>query len=320
MTAKSGRDKRRGKARRHQASATKNSTRLLPALIAGSACGLISGPASALQLGDIEVQSALGQPLRASIAFALSPNEQLFNYCIALKSGVSSDGLPMLTRASVSIANGSIMLTGTTPLREPMFAMQIAVNCNYTANLTRSYTIMLDPALPTVAAAVNEQSAPPVASNSSSARDVTAVRTSVETTRIPLSTTYTVQVGDTLSDIATRIENRPVAFWPAVNALFAANPDAFINSDINRLKAGSLLTIPSFDNVTAPTLASNEATPEPVAVVADAPTETSTVYSGYTPNASVATDEVATPSVELLIDEEFVGDPIPLAGTDAALM
>jgi len=62
-----------------------------------------------------------------------------------------------------------------------------------------------------------------------------------------LSTRIQVQPGETLSEIATRIRNRPVGLWPAVNAIFAANPDAFIDNDPNKLKAGSWLTIPSFD-------------------------------------------------------------------------
>ncbi len=35
-----------------------------------------------------------------------------------------------------------------------------------------------------------------------------------------------------------------MALWPAVDRLFAANPDAFMDGDINRLKAGSWLEIP----------------------------------------------------------------------------
>ena len=56
-----------------------------------------------------------------------------------------------------------------------------------------------------------------------------------------------MQPGDTLGDVVERIENRPVGFWNAVNTLFEANPDAFIDNDMNKLKAGSWLTIPSFD-------------------------------------------------------------------------
>jgi hypothetical protein len=60
-------------------------------------------------------------------------------------------------------------------------------------------------------------------------------------------TRYQVQRGETLSGIAERIQNRPIGLWPAVNAIFEANPSAFTNNDPNNLKAGSWLSIPSFD-------------------------------------------------------------------------
>jgi len=297
--------------------------RLLPALIAGSACGLMSGPASALQLGDLDVQSALGQPLRASIAYALSPNEQLVNDCILLKQGTSADGLTLMSRASISITSGTIVLTGTTPLREPMLAMQVTVNCPYTANLTRAYTIMLDPASTTA-------ESPTVVSQRSAAITATpatvrpnrqrqrTVRTNVETTPIALSTVHIVAAGETLSDIATRIENRPVGLWPAVEALFAANPDAFINGDVNLLKAGSRLTIPSFDNVTAPVL-SSVAEAAPTATTAAEP-ESVSAYAGLV-NSEPATLNVGstTANTELLgLPPE--NDSIPSAAVDTTAM
>ena len=124
---------------------------LLPALLVGTAYGLCGSPVSAVQLGEIDVRSSLGQPLRASIAYALSPNEQLHDYCIFLKPGTSADGLPALSRARLTVANGRIEIAGLVPIREPMLALGLSVNCPYTANLTRSYTLMLDPIQPAAA-------------------------------------------------------------------------------------------------------------------------------------------------------------------------
>ena len=45
----------------------------------------------------------------------------------------------------------------------------------------------------------------------------------------------TVQPGDTLSSIARRITNRQAGVWQTVATLHAANPDAFIDNDPNRL-------------------------------------------------------------------------------------
>lgn len=320
MTATSGRFNGQGNARQVAKKSAGNNASLLPALIAGSACGLIAGPAAALQLGELEVQSALGQPLRASIAFALSPNEKLYDYCVALKPGTSADGLPMLSKATLSVANGRILLSGSVPLREPMLALQIAVQCNYTANLTRSYTIMLDPYRPVSAVSTRSvQSNTAIHSAVESRPDrvrAASAKVVADTAPIALSTRYTVKVGDTLSGIATRIENRPIALWPAVNAIFAANPDAFLNGDINRLKAGSQITIPSLDSVTAPVVDSRNVAQDTVAETAVAEIGPTDDYSAYVPGQAAEIEDAAAD----LVIPEFFDEPIPLAGTNEALL
>jgi nucleoid-associated protein YgaU len=99
-----------------------------------------------VELGDIRIESSLGQPFRGSIAYALNPNEQLFDYCIFLRPGSLSADVPSITRPKVAVDNGRIVLTGTTPIMEPVLAMQVVVNCPYTARLTREYTLMMSPA------------------------------------------------------------------------------------------------------------------------------------------------------------------------------
>ncbi|MCP4302493.1 MAG: hypothetical protein GY783_18065 [Gammaproteobacteria bacterium] len=228
---------------------------LLPLVaVGGSLAGL---PANALELGDLTVQSRLGQPLRASIAFALAPNEQLADSCVTLGAGASTSGLPGVGRAAISIADGVILLTGKTPVREPMVAAQLVVDCAYTANLSREYMLFIDPAIP----AFDEQAVAQTTSVASARQSstVTPARqaAAITTRRAPVrkinrdpigkSTRYRVQPGDSLSRIAERIENRSIRLWPAVDAIFDANPDAFIDNDPNKLKAGSWLAIPSFD-------------------------------------------------------------------------
>jgi len=230
---------------------------LLPLVAAGG--GLAAGPANAIELGDVVVQSRLGQPLRASIAYALAPNEQIASDCVLL--GRSASGLPGVGPASLSITDGRILLSGQAPLREPMVAARVVVDCPYTANLSRDYMMFIDPATPAYDA-TPATSAMPEASVAAAAprRAVVPV---ADRTPIGKSTRYQVQRGDSLSVIAQRIENRPLGLWPAVNAIFEANPDAFMDNDPNKLKAGSWLEIPSFDG-SAPVIATPgaEATPQ----------------------------------------------------------
>ncbi|HZW59392.1 MAG TPA: hypothetical protein VFE85_03790, partial [Woeseiaceae bacterium] len=109
-------------------------------------CVLFAGHAGALELGELEVESFLGQPLRASIAYALGPHEQVAGYCIFVRGGGPAAGLPEVNAASVNVANGRIHLTSRGALREPMMNLRLSVDCAYTARIRRDYLLLLDPA------------------------------------------------------------------------------------------------------------------------------------------------------------------------------
>lgn len=266
----------------------------IPAIIAvGSSLAAL--PAGALELGELTVQSRLGQPLRASIAYALAPNEQLSDYCVTMRPGPSVSGLPGLGAATVSVANGVIMLTGRTPVREPMISAHVVVNCPYSANLSREYMLFIDPLISTQPTTVTLQTTPqaePIAITPTAIeRPVTAVVAKPVEKDIGTATSYQVQAGESLSMIAQRIENRTIGLWPAVNAIFAANPDAFMNNDPNQMKAGSWLSIPDFDGSAAVV-----ASPEPIAV----------------PVAEVSAAYEPTPVVEATTEEIVLDESAPI--------
>ena len=307
--------------------------RSLPAIFAVGT-SLAAFPATALELGELTVQSRLGQPLRASIAFALAPNEQLSDYCVTMRPGASVSGLPGFGPAAVSISNGVILLRGSTPVREPMVSAHVVINCPYSANLSREYLLFIDPMLPAYEAPVVTQQV------SAAAAPVEVAATAVQRPAVPVvskpvvkdiaaSTQHRVQPGDTLSDIAARIQNRPVGLWPAVNAIFAANPDAFRSNDPNQLIAGSLLSIPDFGGTAAVIAPAADAVAvavtEPVAddaadaaLQAYAPeiTETTPLIVDDTVvnldefaaiDATVDTAVVETPATNIIIDTELEG-------------
>jgi murein DD-endopeptidase MepM/ murein hydrolase activator NlpD len=297
--------------------------------VSGSLAGL---PANALELGDVTVESRLGQPLRASIAYALAPHEQLSDSCVTLGLGAPASGLPGVGRATLSIADGTILLTGNRPVREPMVSAMINVDCPYTANLRREYLMFIDPATP----AFDSQAAATVSSPSSAnaATAATPVRRTatrnapraraaspkVDQSPITTSGRYRVQPGDTLSEIVQRIENRSASLWPSVNAIFDANPDAFINDDPNRLKAGSLLTIPGSVssqpqiNAVADTTSDSSVTPD-IAASADASTSSPTMEIVESESVSIVSDSTTDlrPATEMAPDDNpFVdGREIP---------
>ena len=286
--------------------------RCLPAIVAVSG-SLAALPASALELGELTVQSRLGQPLRASIAFALARSEQISDYCVTLRPGPSVSGLPGFGPATVRVSNGVIMLTGTTPVREPMVAAHVVVNCPYSANLSREYLLFIDPMTSandpvyqetTVTQQVSAQAEPVRVAPTAIERPVAAIASKPVNKDIGTSTRYQVQSGDSLSEIAARIQNRTVGLWPAVNAIFAANPSAFINNDPNNLKAGSWLVIPSFDGSAAVVAPVEAVTP-----VAEIDTPVAEIESVNTINE--AYDLAPVSEMAAVEDGQSVVDPLP---------
>ena len=285
---------------------------LLPLVAIGG--GLAVTPAMALELGELTVQSSLGQPLRASIAYALAPNEMLSNSCVAVGGGRSTGGLPGIGKSAVSITDSAIVITGETVVREPMLGTRVTINCPYTPNLSREYMLFVDPATvaPVLAAPV---AAPVVEATVQPTARTTTPRTTrtapLDTTPIGQSTRYQVKAGETLGDIAGRIENRSMSLWPAVNAIFEANPGAFIDDDPNKLKAGSWLTIPGFAG-SAPVVADTAA---PAQVVDGSVYEppileeiTESVAEKAAVESPVVEDAVATTSLRELRPGDVVMD------------
>ncbi len=62
---------------------------------------------------------------------------------------------------------------------------------------------------------------------------------------------YTVRRGDTLSRIAGRTQRPGVSLDQMLVGLFRANPQAFMAENMNRLRAGSVLTVPAADEAKA---------------------------------------------------------------------
>jgi phage tail protein X len=330
---------------------------LLPALLAiGGAAGLMAKPAAAIELGQLQIDSSLGQPLSASIAYALNPNEELYSYCISLRPGTDT-GVPSLTRAKLTLTGNRIVLTGSKPINEPLLAMRVAVNCPYTVRLARDYTVMINPAgtatvtapaglsLP-AASPSTLQAAPSPAPVTTSESATATVASRIEQPHaqtassgpgqpIYLGDNYRVQSGDTLSNIASRIDGRPIRLLSAVDAIYLANPDAFVAGDKNQLMAGSVLAIPAMqaDDLIATANAPAEAAD--VAPITRQTYETgnatesgaaTSTYQAYESNGNLWAEEEATTDDSFAVYEEnttyeaeaTAGEAAPAASADTA--
>ena len=292
---------------------------LLPLVALGG--GLAVAPASALELGELTVQSNLGQPLRASIAYALAPNEMLSDTCVSVGGGRSTSDLPGIGRSAISVTDTAILITGETMIREPMMATRVTINCPYTPNLSREYMLFVDPAAvaEAQAAAVSPQAGPAVETTARPvARTTTRPTRTADTAPIGQATRYQVKPGETLSEIVSRIENRSMSLWPAVNAIFVANPDAFIDSDPNKLKSGAWLTIPSLDGSAPIVRAAPPAAAPAVETAAQLPAVETVDGAVYEPPIL---DDAAQPIVDdMAAGESVVTDVVNDAGTDATVL
>ena len=286
---------------------------LLPLVAIGG--GLAAAPASALELGELTVESSLGQPLRASIAYALAPNEMVSDTCVSVSAARSTGGLPGIGSSTISITERAIVITGDTPIREPMLGTRVTISCPYTPNLSREYMLFVDPARVTQVGSARAPEAPAaptaIARPESEPRPAAAQAARPAATPIGPASRYQVQPGESLSTIVSRIENRTVPLWPAVNAVFAANPQAFIDNDPNKLKAGSWLTIPSLDGTTPVVAAA------PAAAATPAPTPAATAVADTVDAA--AQPDLATTYEPAAFDEAPVEAPETVTDTTADL-
>jgi hypothetical protein len=314
VKASNGYKKKNRFRKRRSVESTHNRKQILPALMVfGGACGLMAGSASALELGDLTVDSALGQPLRASIAYALNPNEELYDFCVYLRPTLAPNGLPTVTKTSISVADGMILLTGSQAIREPLLTMQVSVDCPYTAHISREYTLMIDPPVPVVRerSIVVEPTpavaAPVRAPTPESGEPQVRSRGHIDQSPIAERGRYLVQRGDTVSEIASRIADRSIPLWPAVDRIFAANPDAFMDGDVNRLKAGTWLDIPDL-SVAAPFAEAPQVTAQETPAVGGPADTTDT---GYDAAAATQPAEPAATTEQALatVDEDTIQEP-----------
>jgi pilus assembly protein FimV len=212
--------------------------KLVLAIAAASA--LSSGMAHALGLGELTLKSRLNQPLVAEIELldvkdltAAEVVPSLASPEDFAKAGIDRQAfLNDLTFTPVLNASGKSILrvTSSKPLSEPMVKFLVQVMWP-NGRLLRDYSMLLDPS----------KFSPQTA-------DAAAQPAPTQTVTAPVTggtkpTQYTTAPRDTLWDIAAKARNGG-SVQQTMLAIQALNPDAFIDGNINRLKAGQVLRLP----------------------------------------------------------------------------
>ena len=248
------------------------------AAAAFASAALTPTDASALTLGRIAVQSALGEPLRAEIDVPQATAAELdaLQARIANPDVFKAHGMEYSNSArqvQVEVVRqpdgtAKLKLSSRSPVSDPF--MDLVIDANWAAgHLVRSYTLLLDPAptpqatptsAPTNAPQISaSRPAPAPASvtgrtvSSDGAAPVAAAPASAPAKAAASSGSVTVRAGDTAGQLANAQRPAGVSLDQMLVAMLRANPNAFVNGNVNRLRAGSVVQMPSKDQATATT-------------------------------------------------------------------
>jgi pilus assembly protein FimV len=249
-----------------------------------------SAHVAAQSLGQVQVKSALDQPLLAEIPVISEAGSDTAHLEVALASeeayahaGVNRAGLPTDLQLVVTAnAQGQkvIRVTSTAPVSDTYLDILVELRTGK-SNAVREVTMLLDPpstkAMAPVSgvasrrgsSAASSSSATPAASSAMAAtapaRRTEAAAPAPTPAPAPVSKPAAskaavssdgnygpVERGQTLSSIA-RKAGGDADINQMLLALKKANPDAFYRDNVNALKTGAVLRIPSGDDVQAQT-------------------------------------------------------------------
>ena len=217
-------------------------------------CSLIllcisAGPALALTLGEIETQSALYQRFTARIELQQSRGENIQDLQVSLASAedfarMNVERNFMLTQLQFELITERgqpvIEITSRRPIVEPYLDFVLEVIWRQ-GRMLKQYTILLDP--PGLEQQAPTQTASPVQpAKPELVAQQPARQTSTATDYGP------TKRNDTMWSIASRTRpDASVSVEQHMLAIKRLNPDAFINDNINLLKQGQVLKIPTAD-------------------------------------------------------------------------
>jgi pilus assembly protein FimV len=234
--------------------------RVKPIITYGLVASALFAPLTvhALGLGKLTVDSALGQPLSAKIELLPGSKEELDSVVAkvadpALYRQNNLQYQAALSRARVTMergANGETYLRVSSPtlMNEPYLDLMVEVNWSG-GRVVRDYTFLLDPPNMVADAAPVEPVTPPRGGSASRAQaaPVAAAPSAPQAAAAPRANgdSYTVKRGDTLSRIAKDYKPETVTVDQMLVALFKSNQGAFEGANMNRLRSGAIITIPS---------------------------------------------------------------------------
>lgn len=235
--------------------------------------------AHALSLGRIKVLSALGEPLLAEVDVSTISAEEsaTLQASIAPPEAFRAAGLeynPALQGLRITLqqrpdGRAVLRLSSERPANAPFVDVILQVNWA-SGRVVRDYTILLDPpaqrqaapstatapqvpvppaptpvAPPVAAAAPPAAAAAPPPAPASASLPARAPAPAAAPRAAANSSAVTVKPGDTASRIAAATKAPRISLDQMLVAMLRSNPEAFVQGNVNRLKAGAVLDLPT---------------------------------------------------------------------------
>lgn len=238
-----------------------------------AAC-LLGGQAHALGLGRLNVQSALGETLRAEIELTSLSSEEAasLRVRVAPPDAFRAQGLDynaVLAGTQVQLVRrpdgrAFLRLVSERSVQEPFLDVLLDIRWS-SGQLNREFTLLFDPpsnlsakaprasepapTAPVISAAPQPSTSTPLPPQASAA-PAPAPR-AARPAPTDADGLIAVRSGDSLSRLAERNRPEGVSLDQMLVGLYRENPDAFINGNMNLLKAGSRLRLPARDAMAA---------------------------------------------------------------------
>ncbi len=299
--------------------------------------GLSAPSAWSLSLGPIIVQSALGEPLRAEIDIPEINAEEAASLkaSIASQDAFRAAGLEFnaaLTGLRATLqrrANGGAFLRLVTDraVTEPFVDMILEANWA-TGRIVRDYTMLFDPpnlrgplagatpstqltpsAIPAMPAPASASTPAPVSPRSANARASSGPAAASAKPAMAGEKQITVKSGDTASKIAAAVKPANVSLDQMLVALLRANPNAFVNDNINRIKAGAVLDVPTAEQAQA--IGASEASQTVIAQSRDFGDFRRKLAANAPSTQVAAADRKSSGSVQTQVEDKKAGKNAP---------
>lgn len=225
---------------------------------------LTTGNVVALGLGEIDLKSALNQPLNAEVELLSATDAEMQELKISMGSPrafeqAGIDRPLFLSKLKFNVVRNDagkpvVQITSREVIREPFldFLMEISWS---KGRLLREYTVLVDPPLtmPAAAPAVQAPAARVAPVQSAPITSSARVRNTGRTPHPVAPGEYgPTRRNDTLWQVARQVRpDEGVSIEQTMLGLLRANPEAFTGNNINNLKEGYVLRVPSRDELTS---------------------------------------------------------------------